>query len=204
MLNVADPLTLFGEEGSLLLYFLSLSPMYYLRRQPLQHPGGSHVSLWANSGAPPGFLNTTSGPAAERAATSPGRCRESPWCHQTEIIPPARTADWRAAHFVLSSSRPRPVELYFCLGAEPAQELNPVLSLSPYQVLRHFLRNMSRHCKKGGWSSELLRASRELRDVEMHGGKKNKNSMNVDGGLFWIPAWKRWVYDKETPVHSSH
>lgn len=38
MLSVADPLTLFGEEGSLLLYFLSLSPMYYLRRQPLQHP----------------------------------------------------------------------------------------------------------------------------------------------------------------------
>lgn len=138
MLSVADPLTLFGGEGSLLLYFLSLSPMYYLRRQPLQHPWGSHVSPWANSGAPPGFLKTTSGPAAERAATSPGRCRESPWCHQTEIIPPACAADWRAAHFVLRSSPPRPVELYFCLGAEPAQELNPGSLLIPSSGLKTF------------------------------------------------------------------
>lgn len=28
-MNVVDPLTLFGEEGSFLLYFFRLSPMYY-------------------------------------------------------------------------------------------------------------------------------------------------------------------------------
>lgn len=36
MTNAADPLTLFGEEGSLLLYFLSLSPMHY--------PAASHYN----------------------------------------------------------------------------------------------------------------------------------------------------------------
>lgn len=28
-MNVVDPLTLLGEEGSFLLYFFRLSPMYY-------------------------------------------------------------------------------------------------------------------------------------------------------------------------------
>lgn len=35
-MSVADPLTLYGEEGSLLVYFFSLSPTY--------HPTASHYN----------------------------------------------------------------------------------------------------------------------------------------------------------------
>lgn len=62
VLTVFNPLTQFVWEESHLL-FLSVSGLFFiLSRQPL-HPGECHVSLWANCGSPPGFLNATSGPA---------------------------------------------------------------------------------------------------------------------------------------------
>lgn len=65
---VDNPLTLSVEEGSYLLFSHTFASSSC---QPLQHPWDSHVSLWANSGSPPGFLNTTSGPVVT-SPTHPG------------------------------------------------------------------------------------------------------------------------------------
>lgn len=62
--------------------------------QPLQHLRDSLVSVWANAGSPPGFLNTPSQypppPHTHRpqhCRSPPSRCCESLWCHRAPLIP---------------------------------------------------------------------------------------------------------------------
>lgn len=113
LLMMVDPVVFFG-------FFFKPQTCASGCCQPLQHLRDSLVSVWANAGSPPGFLNTPSQyphpPTPHRpqhCRSPPSRCCESLWCHQAPLIPFSAPLTDRLRFVVLGPSPPFPSQLYF-------------------------------------------------------------------------------------------
>lgn len=84
--------------------------------QPLQHLRDSLVSVWANAGSPPGFLNTPSQYPPTQAIAPPQPSKQVLWItvmSSGSANSLLCTADWQAAFVVLRPSPPCPSQVFF-------------------------------------------------------------------------------------------